>query len=221
MDTLIAPTIGRDQTEIELTGRSIAPGLGMGPAWVVGDVLQCGGPPTAISQDEVEHELVRLKQAFEQTLAELERSASRVEFEFDKALAGIFRAHGAMLRDLFASGEFEREIRTSLSTAETAVRQVFHRWHQKFEALENQTFRQRADDVLDLGRSIIRRLRGIEGGGLQSIPPHSVLVVQRLLPSDVVRLPKANVTAVVVEALGQGSHAALLAREKGIPTITE
>jgi len=34
-------------------------------------------------------------------------------------------------------------------------------------------------------------------------------------------MPKSNVAAVVVETLGQGSHAALLAREKGIPTITE
>jgi phosphoenolpyruvate-protein phosphotransferase len=220
MDKVIEPTTGHDQTELELTGRSIAPGLGMGPAWVVGDVLQCGGSPKTISQNDVEHELVRLNQAFEYTHAELERLASRIEFEFDKALAGIFRAHGTMLRDLFASGEFEREIRTSLSTAETAVRRVFHRWHQKFEALENKTFRERADDVLDLGRTIIRRLSGSEDGGPQSIPEHSVVVVERLLPSDVVRLPKANVAAVVVESLGQGSHAALLAREKAIPTIT-
>ena len=34
-------------------------------------------------------------------------------------------------------------------------------------------------------------------------------------------LPKSNIAAVVVETLGQGSHAALLAREKGIPTIAE
>jgi phosphoenolpyruvate-protein phosphotransferase (PTS system enzyme I) len=126
-----------------------------------------------------------------------------------------------MLRDLFASGEFERELRASLLTAETAVRRVFQRWYQKFEALENQTLRQRADDVLDLGRNIIRRLTGVTDGGLQSIPDNSVLVVERLLPSDVVRLPKSRVVAIVVESLGQGSHAALLAREKGIPTITE
>src|SRR5262249_38301199 len=39
------------------------------------------------------------------------------------------------------------------------------------------------------------------------------------LPSDLVLLPRSRVAAVVVEAMGQGSHAALLAREKGIPTI--
>jgi phosphoenolpyruvate-protein phosphotransferase len=221
MDVLGEPTISIDQAEVAISGRGIAPGLGMGPAWVVGDVLKCSGDAVTIGQDELEHELFRLRQSFEETLAEVERSALRIEFEFDAALAGIFRAHGTMLRDLFGSGEFERELTTSLLSAETAVRRVFSRWYQKFEALENQTLRERADDVLDLGRSIIRRLTGAEDANLQSIPEQSVLVVERLLPSDVVRLPKAKVCAVVVESLGQGSHAALLAREKGIPTITE
>jgi phosphoenolpyruvate-protein phosphotransferase len=221
MDVLVEPSVNRNRKEKDLIGRGIAPGLGMGKAWVIGDVLNCTGATEAIGQDDVERELCRLNQSFEETLAELEQSSKRIEFEFDTALACIFRAHGVMLRDLFASGEFERELRTSLLTAETAVRRVFHRWYQKFEALENQTLRQRADDVLDLGRNIIRRLTGVTDSGLQSIPEHSVLVVERLLPSDVVRLPKSNVMAVVVESLGQGSHAALLAREKGIPTITQ
>jgi phosphoenolpyruvate-protein phosphotransferase len=220
MDIHRKPTAGRDQLEVALQGRGIAPGLGMGPAWVGGDVLKSVGPPELIGQEDVEHELLRLKQSFEETLAELERSAQRIEFEFDATLAGIFRAHGTILRDLLASGEFERELRTSLLTAETAVRRVFRRWYDKFAALENQTFRERADDLLDLARNILRRLRGVEDAGLQAIPQHSILVVERLLPSDVVRLPKARVAAIVVESLGQGSHAALLAREKGIPTIT-
>src|SRR5207249_6248436 len=69
--------------------------------------------------------------------------------------------------------------------------------------------------------NIIRRLRGEQDAGFKAIPEGSILVVERLLPSDVVTLPKSNVMAVVVETLGQGSHAALLAREKGIPAIAE
>jgi phosphoenolpyruvate-protein kinase (PTS system EI component) len=46
-----------------------------------------------------------------------------------------------------------------------------------------------------------------------------VLVTQRLLPSDVIAVSPRDVKAIVVESLGQGSHAALLAREKGIPTL--
>ena len=221
MEVQTAPTIGQKENEVRLTGRSIAPGLGMGQAWVVGDELRYDGAQQTIGEHEVNREWDRLTKSFEETLAELEQSAKRIESEFDSPLAGIFRAHGTMLQNLFESGEFERELRNSLLTAESAVRRVLHRWYQKFESLENQTFRQRADDVLDLGRNIIRRLRGEADVGAESIPEHSVLVVERLLPSDVVRLPKARVTAIIVESLGQGSHAALLAREKGIPTITE
>ncbi|HEX3868993.1 MAG TPA: putative PEP-binding protein, partial [Pirellulales bacterium] len=213
--------IDQERSEVRLAGRSIAPGLGMGRAWVVADVLKLSGPPVLISPNEVDAELVRLAHSFDDTLAEVDRYAQRIEAEFDSALAGVFRAHGAILRELFASGEFQRELRASLLTAEAAVRQVLERWYQKFESLENQSFRQRADDVLDLGRNIIRRLRGEQESGLKAIPEQSILVVERLLPSDVVLLPKSNVMAVVVESLGQGSHAALLAREKGIPTITE
>src|SRR5437868_2681690 len=132
MDARSKPPVSHDQPEVELTGRAIAPGLGLGQAWVVGDVLRSGGAPEAVGQADVEHELARLRQSFEETLAELERSAARIEFEFDAALAGIFRAHGMILRDLFASGELERELKTSLLTAEAAVRRVFQRWYQKF-----------------------------------------------------------------------------------------
>jgi len=221
METMAATIGGSAQSEANLSGRSISPGLGMGRAWVVGDVLKWSGPPALIRQNDVDGELVRLARSYEETLAQLDQYAQRIEAEFDSALAGVFRAHGEMLRELFASGEFERELRASLLTAEAVVRRVLLRWHQKFEAIENQTLRERADDVLDLGRNLIRRLRGEQNAGLKAIPEHSILVVERLLPSDVVLLPKANVAAVVVETLGQGSHAALLAREKGIPTITE
>ncbi len=220
MEPMPATTAESTQTEVRLSGRSISQGLGMGQAWVMGDVLKCSSPPATIGQDDVDGELVRLAHSVEETLAELDQYAKRIELEFDSSLASIFRVHGEMLREL-ASREFERELRASLLTAEAVVRRVLRRWHQKFEKLENQTLRQRADDVLDLGRSIIRRLRGEPLAGFMAVPEHSILVVERLLPSDVVLLPKSNVAAVVVEALGQGSHAALLAREKGIPTITE
>src|SRR5262249_13576245 len=200
------------------SGRGISPGLGMGKAWVVGDVLKWSGPSAPIGQGDVDRELVRLTQAVEQALAELERYAGRIEAELDSALADIFPAHGAILRELVASGEFERELRASLIAAEAAVGRVLERWYRKFETFEDRTLRQRADDVLDLGRNVIRRLRGEQTTGFTAIPESSILVVDRLLPSDLVTLPKANVAAVVVETLGQGSHAAILAREKGIPT---
>jgi phosphoenolpyruvate-protein phosphotransferase len=221
METMLPTSSPAAPSEVRLSGRSISPGLGMGKAWVVGDVLKCSGPLAQVRPADIDGELARLASSFEDTLGELEQHAQRIEVELDAALAGIFRAHGMILRELFTSGELEREVRGSLLSAEAAVCRVLLRWHQKFAKLDNQALRQRADDVLDLGRNIIRRLRGKQAAGPQAAPEGSILVVERLLPSDVVTLPKSNVVAVVVESLGQGSHAALLAREKNIPMIGE
>jgi phosphoenolpyruvate-protein phosphotransferase len=207
------------ESEATLTGRSVAPGLAMGPAWVVSDPLHWVEPTTSLGKADVEKELLRLRHAFEETLAELDQYARRIEGEFDAALAGVFRAHGEILRSLLASGELERELRESLLTAEAVVGRVLQRWHRKIAAVENPTLRQRADDVLDLGRNVVRWLRGEQGAEFEAVPEGSILVARQLLPSDLVRMPRSRVAAVVVEALGQGSHAALLAREKGIPTV--
>src|SRR5690349_7685304 len=95
------------ESESTLTGRSISPGLAMGPAWVVMDPLNWSGPTTSIDKDDIDKELIRLRHAFDETLAVLDQNAKRIEGEFDAALAGIFRAHAEILRSLLASGELE------------------------------------------------------------------------------------------------------------------
>src|ERR1700716_1249673 len=99
MATPSRATTSPTPSEVRLSGRSISPGLGMGRAWVVGDVLKWSGPSAPISQHQVDGELSRLARSFEEALAEVDQYAQRIEAEFDSALAGIFRAHGAMLRE--------------------------------------------------------------------------------------------------------------------------
>src|SRR6478672_5077606 len=110
-------------------------------------------------------------------------------------------------------------MRESLTSAAESVKSVFRKWEAKFAAIQDETLRQRADDILDLARRVLRQLEGADAFGLTAMPAGSVLVTQRLLPSDVVALSPRDVKAIVVESLGQGSHAALITREKGIPTL--
>jgi phosphoenolpyruvate-protein kinase (PTS system EI component) len=63
-------------------------------------------------------------------------------------------------------------------------------------------------------------LAGIRTHALEDMPPDSVLVATRLLPSDTVHLSRKSVVAIVSEFGGPASHAALLTREMGIPAVT-
>ena len=163
----------------------------------------------------------RIRRAVLKVETELEESARLISEQLDPRLAEIFHAHQMMLDSFLSSRQFETELQESLVAAPEAVRRVFRKWEAKFAALKSEAFRVRADDILDLARRILRQLEGEEAYGLAAMPPGSVLVTQRLLPSDVVSLSRRDVAAILVESLGQGSHAALLTREKSIPAIAE
>src|SRR5947199_2165989 len=197
------------------TGVAISPGVGMGPAWLVVDPLELAADPAAITGDQIAGEWARILASFEQTRRELEDSARRIEEQLDAPLAGICRGHGMMLDGILASGDIETELE-ALIGAEGAVRRVFRRLQARFRALRGPT-QQRADDVADLGRRILRHLMGVDGSSVEHVPAGHVLVIERLLPSDVVPLSRRGVAAVVVGALGSGAHAAWLARGKRIP----
>jgi phosphoenolpyruvate-protein phosphotransferase len=208
------------RTELILRGTRISPGLGSGAVWVAGEILDCSAETHRIEPKQADAEMERVRRAFVQVEAELEESARRVSEQIDPSLAEIFRAHRLMLESLLSSNEFERELRGSLTNAAEAVKRVFRNWEAKFAAIQDGTLRERADDILDLARRVLRQLEGADAFGLAAMPAGSVLVTQRLLPSDVIALSPKDVKAIVVESLGQGSHAALIAREKGIPTLT-
>ena len=207
------------RTELSLRGTRISPGLASGTVWMAGDILDCSAETHRIEPHQVDAEMERIRRAFMQVEAELEESARRVSEQIDPSLGEIFRAHRLMLESLLSSNEFEKELRESLTSAGEAVKRVFRKWEAKFAAIEDETLRERADDILDLARRVLGQLEGADAFGLAAMPADSVLVTQRLLPSDVVALTPRDVKAIVVESLGQGSHAALITREKGIPTL--
>jgi len=207
------------QRELTLRGTRISPGLASGTVWVAGDILDGSAEAHRIEPHRVDAEMERIRRAFVQVEAELEESARRVSEQIDPSVAEIFRAHRLMLESLLASNEFERELHGSLVSAAEAVKRVFRKWEAKFAAIQDETLRERADDIVDLARRVLRQLEGADAFGLAAMPAGSVLVTQRLLPSDVVALSPRDVKAIVVDSLGQGSHAALITREKGIPTL--
>jgi phosphoenolpyruvate-protein phosphotransferase len=207
--------------EKSLYGSRISPGLAMGMAWVAGDILDCSAQTPRIEPEQIASEMERIRQAFQGVKTELEESAQIISEQFDPRLAEIFHAHQMMLDSLLSSGQFGAELRESLMPAPQAVRRVFRKWEEKFAALKSEAFRVRADDIRDLARRIMRQLEGEDAYGLAAMPAGSVLVAERLLPSDIVSLSRRDVAAILVESLGQGSHAALLAREKNIPCIAD
>ena len=188
--------------------------------WIASETLDRSAETYRIEPHQVEAEMERIRRAIVGVETELEESARRVSEQLDPSLAEIFRAHKLMLENLLSSNEFESELRASLTDAEEAVKRVFRKWEAKFAAIEDETLRQRADDIVDLARRVLQQLNGTEVFGIEAMPAGSILVTERLLPSDIAAASPRDVKAIVVESVGQASHAALIAREKSIPVLS-
>jgi len=208
-----------DKANTTLHGYGMSPGLALGKAFVYQDIVERDHERYEIEKDRVEGEYARIERAFEYVLEDLGLSADRVEEELDAGHAAIFHAHRSMLGAPSLREELRKELEAELVNAEHVVQRVFQRHIRAFRRMTDQAFRSRADDVMDLGRRLLRRLVGIHAHTLEDIPSGSVLVARRLLPSDTVHLSRNATVAVVVAYGGPASHSALLTREMGIPAV--
>ena len=86
--------------------------------------------------------------------------------------------------------------------------------------MESKIARDKSDDFRDISIRLSNALAGITVHPLEEIPNGSVLVTSRLLPSDTVFLAGRSTSAVLLEYGSIGSHAALFAREMGLPCIS-
>jgi phosphoenolpyruvate-protein kinase (PTS system EI component) len=115
--------------------------------------------------------------------------------------------------------EMKRVLEQKLLNAEQVVRTVFRLLARRFRDIDNEVLRERGDDIDDLSRRLLLSLAGIHAHSLENLPANTVLVARRLLPSDTVFLSRSSTVAVLAEFAGPAAHAALLARELGIPCV--
>lgn len=206
---------------LKIVGRATSPGIVEGQAFVYHEKLAATPAPYEIEKHQVESEMGRIEQAMESVLGNLKISTRRMEKRVDAKLAAVFDAHRAILKDPALRQEIRAEVEGEMINAEHALSRVFRRWERKFRDMTEETQRQRAEDVVDLGRRLLREMSGVETTPLEKMPMGRILVARRLLPSDTVALPRRSVVGIVVEFGGPGSHAALLARGMGIPTVAQ
>ena len=136
-----------------------------------------------------------------------------------KDTAGIFEAHAMMLddEDLIDSC---KEIIGEMHTAEYAVREGFDAVAKQFSEMEDEYFRARSADVIDLKNSMLDVLFGADTENLQGTEP-AILVAEDLAPSETVKLDKSLLLGLVTRMGSSNSHTAILARSMNWPTLIQ
>lgn len=172
-----------------------------------------------IPEAETELEVERLREAVRRTEQEIRGTRRRVGEDINEELAAIFDAHVLMLADSSFVERIVDRIRADHVNAEWVVHRVTEELAARFSQLPDPHLRERADDLQDVGRYLLRVLQGISHHELSEIEEDIIIVADDLTPSDAVRLGRERVVGFAIETGGRTSHTTIIARSLNIPLV--
>jgi len=132
--------------------------------------------------------------------------------------AGIFEAQALFLDDPTINHRVEELINDGFSLP-AAIEKAFKESAAAMEALENEYFRERAKDIMDVSNRLIHHVCGETIPNLFYLPESSVVVAKDLTPSDTATIDRDHVVGFATDLGGVTSHTAILAESFGIPAV--
>jgi phosphocarrier protein FPr len=193
-----------------LSGVPASAGVAIGPARHLG---RPPGPPPDRAADGAEREGERLNEAIAAAREAIARDREAVAGRAGDSEAAIFDAHVALLDDE-ALLEPAREAIAGGAAAERAWHDAAEQVAALYRALDEPLLRERATDVLDVGRRVVAAITGEEAAG----PTEPGIVLAReLTPAEAAGLDPELVRGIATAHGSATAHAAILARALGLP----
>lgn len=202
----------------KLQGIAVSPGVAIGEALVL-DAEGFRIPERFVTRDAVEDELERLQRAISVAAEEIAGNRDTVFRELGPTYGAIFAAHLEMLQDAQLREELERMIRQEHYSAEYAVSRTFRRYAQVFQRLQSSYLAERANDIYDIEKRLLRHLLGQRREQLSHLSSPVLVLAHNLTPSETANLDRRFVQGFVTEMGGPGGHTAIMAAALEIPAI--
>jgi len=209
----------REDQEIHLKGAPVSEGIAIGVPIFLSYADDNDIPDFPISTGEVEGEISRYRQALSSSREDLKKLQADLSGEGSKEVASIIGTHIEMLDDPLMTTHMESKIREMLKNTESVFNAVINDYEKRFSETNDSFFNERLSDFRDLSKRVLRNLCDSEDISLENIPPNSIVFAKELIPSDTASLQATRISAFVTQNGGGTSHAALIARAKGIPYV--
>ncbi|MFF6009941.1 phosphoenolpyruvate--protein phosphotransferase [Rahnella sp. R3(2024)] len=202
------------QTRVRALAAS--PGVAIGIGWQDSSQPSLEHVYMASTLDTV-RERERLTRALEDAGAEFRRFSKRFTASAQKESAAIFDLYSHLLNDARLKRELFAQIDQG-AVAEWAVKKVVEEFAAQFASLQDTYLRERGSDLRALGQRLVFHLDDSIQGNTQW-PERFILVADELTATLLAEVPQDRLAGVVVRDGAANSHAAILVRAMGVPTI--
>jgi phosphotransferase system enzyme I (PtsI) len=207
-----------DSKEIRFQGAGVSPGLARGLIHVVRDDLE-DVVRYPIERSQIGNEIARFEAALVQTRVQILEMQQRIAEAIGAKDAAIFDAHLLVVEDRTLIDEVLRRLETERCNVEWVFQEVASNYAETLSKIDDPYLRERAMDIQDVTRRIVRNLQGKAPKPLLSMGEPHILVAHNLTPSDTATMNRNLVLGIATD-LGSGtSHTAIIARSLNIPAV--
>ncbi len=199
-------------------GIAVSPGVSIGTAYVISEIYV--NPDTKRLEDsEVTAELANYETARDKAAADLRALEKKVYSQVGHDEAAIFAVHQSILRDTAFTNKIRNWIVDERMSAAASLHRLLGEYTTFFTRTEDAYLQERLNDVRDVIIRISAHLSDVLKPDQDLIKGPLIVVADELLPSQVVALGDMDVHGIVTQRGSQTSHAAIIARSRGIPAV--
>ncbi|AKH89611.1 phosphoenolpyruvate-protein phosphotransferase PtsI [Edwardsiella tarda] len=201
-----------------ISGILVSPGIAFGKALLLKEdeiVIS----RKKITADEVEHEIARFKEGRDKAAQQLEAIRQKASETLGEEKAAIFEGHIMLLEDEELEQEIIALIKDNGMSAEAAAREVIDGQATALEELDDEYLKERAADVRDIGKRLLKNILGMTIIDLGAIQDEVILVATDLTPSETAQLNLDKVLGFITDLGGRTSHTSIMARSLELPAI--
>lgn len=201
-----------------ISGILVSPGIAFGKALLLKEdeiVIN----RKKISADQVEQEVERFKTGRAKAAEQLEAIKTKAEASLGEEKAAIFEGHIMLLEDEELEQEIIALIKDEHTTADAAAYSVIEGQAKALEELDDEYLKERAADVRDIGKRLLKNILGLNIVDLSAIQDEVILVAADLTPSETAQLNLDKVLGFITDLGGRTSHTSIMARSLELPAI--
>lgn len=200
-------------------GIPVSPGVAVGTAYCIHEVFV--NPETKRLRDsEVTAELAKYEAACDQAAVDLRALRTKVERQVGHEEAAIFGVHESILRDVAFRKKIRDWIVDDRMTAGAALHRLLNEYQSQFARMKDEYLRERVADLRDVVERLGVRLSDVLQPQATPLDGPLIIAADELLPSQAVALGQIDVQGIVTQSGSQTSHAAIIARSRGIPAVS-
>ena len=194
-------------------------GVGASPGIAIGVAVRLKEETFDFEEEAVESHAqnVRLDKAIEASKNQLEALIESMHKQTNASKAAIFAAHRELLDDPDLI-EISRSMIDKGKSAEYGWQHAFNLYAKQLASLQNKLLAERANDLRDVGKRVLRLLTGKESDSLE-LPDNAILIAEEITPSFTATIDTQKVKGFCSTTGGATSHVAIIARSLDIPAI--